>query len=54
MIVDIVQTGTTLKGNGLIEYEKIADVQAQLIANKQTYYLKEEEIYSFIQEIGVI
>lgn len=32
---------------------KFADVQAQLIANKQTYYLK-EEIYSFIQEIGVI
>ena len=54
VIVDIVQTGTTLKENGLIEYEKIADVQAQLIANKQTYYLKEEEIYSFIQEIGVI
>ena len=54
VIVDIVQTGTTLKENGLIEDEKIADVQAQLIANKQTYYLKEEEIYSFIQEIGVI
>lgn len=54
VIVDIVQTGTTLKENGLIEYEKIADIQAQLIANKQTYYLKEEEIYSFIKEIGVI
>lgn len=54
VIVDIVQTGTTLKENGLIEYEKIADIQAQLIANKQTFYLKEEEIYSFIQEIGVI
>lgn len=53
-IVDIVQTGTTLKENGLIEYEKITDIQAQLIANKKTFYLKEEEIYSFIQEIGVI
>lgn len=54
VIVDIVQTGTTLKENGLIEYEKIADVQARLIANKQTFYLKEDEIYSFIQDIGVI
>lgn len=54
VIVDIVQTGTTLKENGLVEYEKIADVQARLIANKQTFYLKEEEIYSFIKEIGVI
>lgn len=54
VIVDIVQTGTTLKENGLIEYEKIADIEAQLIANKQNFYLKEEEIYSFIKEIGVI
>lgn len=54
VIVDIIQTGTTLKENGLIEYEKIADVQARLIANKQTFYLKEEEIYQFIKEIGVI
>lgn len=54
VIVDIVQTGTTLKENGLIEYEKITDVQARLIANKQTFYLKEDEIYSFIKDIGVI
>jgi ATP phosphoribosyltransferase len=53
VIVDIVQTGTTLKENGLIEYEKILDIQARLIANKQTFYLKEEEIYHFMKEIGV-
>ena len=53
-IVDIVQTGNTLRDNGLIEYEKILDVQARLIANKQTFYTKEDGIYEFLNEIGVI
>lgn len=53
VIVDIVQTGTTLKENGLIEYDKIMDIQARLIANKQTFYTKEEEIYNFIKQLGV-
>lgn len=53
VIVDIIQTGTTLRENGLIEYEKILDIQARLIANKQSFYTKEEEIYDFIKEIGV-
>lgn len=53
VIVDIVQTGTTLKENGLIEYQTIMEIQARLIANKQTFYTKEEEIYAFIKEIGV-
>ncbi len=53
VIVDIVQTGTTLRENGLIEYEKIMDIQARLIANKQTFYLKEDEIYHFMKETGV-
>ena len=52
-IVDIVQTGNTLKDNGLIEYEKILDIHARLIANKRTFYTKEDEIYKFLTEIGV-
>ena len=53
-IVDIVQTGSTLKDNGLVEYEKIMDIHARLIANKRTFYTKEDEIYGFLTEIGVI
>ncbi|WP_031545983.1 ATP phosphoribosyltransferase [Salinicoccus luteus] len=53
-IVDIVQTGGTLKDNGLVEHEKIMDIHARLIANKRTFYTKEDEIYDFIKEIGVI
>lgn len=53
-IVDIVQTGSTLRDNGLIEYEKILDVHARLIANKRTFYTKEDGIYQFLTEIGVM
>lgn len=53
-IVDIVQTGTTLKENDLREYKTILPVQARLIANKQSFYIKEEGIYQFMQEIGVV
>lgn len=53
-IVDIVQTGTTLKENNLREYHTIMTVQARLIANKQAFYLKETELYQFMQEIGVV
>lgn len=53
-IVDIVQTGTTLKENDLEEYKTILPVQARLIANKQSFYTKEMEIYSFMQEIEVV
>ena len=52
-IVDIVQTGRTLRDNGLIEYAQIMDVTACLIANRQTFYTKEDEIYPFLKEIGV-
>lgn len=53
-IVDIVQTGTTLKENDLAEYKTILSVQGRLIANKQSFYIQEEEIYQFIQQIGVV
>ena len=53
-IVDIVQTGTTLKENDLREYHTIMTLHARLIANKQAFYLKESDVYQFMQEIGVI
>lgn len=53
-IVDIVQTGTTLKVNNLVEHNTIMSIHARLIANKQSFYTKEDVIYQFIKEIGVI
>lgn len=37
-IVDIVQTGTTLKANGLVEKQHISDINARLITNKAAYF----------------
>lgn len=44
VIVDIVETGTTLKENGLSVIEEIFPVSARLIANKSAYRFKGEEI----------
>ena len=44
VIVDIVETGTTLRENDLSVNEKITDISARLIANKASYEFKKEEI----------
>ena len=44
VIVDIVETGTTLKENGLKERETIAPVSARLIANRSSYVFLKEKI----------
>jgi len=43
-IVDIVETGNTMRQNGLEVGETIMQSSAHLIANKNSYYLKKEEI----------
>jgi len=40
VIVDLVETGTTLKENDLVVYEEIMDISARLIANKSAYAFK--------------
>lgn len=52
-IVDIVQTGTTLKANGLVEKRHICDVNAKLITNKEAYFKKSSEIEGLIKQLGV-
>lgn len=48
-IVDLVQTGTTLRENGLSVTEKIATSTARLIANPVAYRLKYEEMGRFYE-----
>ena len=43
-IVDLVSTGKTLKENGLIEIEKIMEVQSKLIVNRSAYKTLTSEI----------
>lgn len=50
-IVDIVSTGRTLKENGLVEYEHIADVSSRLIANPVSYRLKSARIQELVSRL---
>ena len=52
-IVDIVQTGTTLKANGLVEKQHISDINARLITNKAAYFKKSQLIEQFIRSLEV-
>lgn len=44
-IVDIVETGSTLKANGLKVIEKISDVSTRMIVNKVSLKFKKDEIF---------
>lgn len=50
-IVDIVETGTTLKENGLEVIEKIMPISARVIVNTASMKLRRNEIDSFIELI---
>lgn len=49
VIVDIVETGTTLKENGLEVYDAFMDLSARLICNKVSYKVKQEELREFMK-----
>lgn len=51
VIVDIVETGSTLKENNLQVLETIVPISAQLIANKAAYQFKYQEIETMSQRI---
>jgi len=53
-IVDIVETGTTMKQNGLKVVETIMDSSAHLIANKNSFISKKKEILSLYQKIAKV
>lgn len=50
-IVDIVETGTTLKENGLIIFDKICDISARLIVNKASMKMKKNLVLDLIDKI---
>lgn len=51
-IVDIVETGTTLKENGLEVIEKIMPISARVIVNMASMKLKRDEIDEFLENLG--
>lgn len=50
-IVDIMETGNTLRENGLIVLDRIMEISARVIVNKSSYKLKKNEIDDFINRI---
>lgn len=50
-IVDIVETGTTMKKNGLKVAETIMESSAHLIVNKNSFYTKKHEVLSLYEKI---
>ena len=51
VIVDIVETGTTLKENDLEVFETILPISARLIANKSSFKFKTAEIEKIVESI---
>lgn len=52
VIVDIVETGTTLKENDLTVVETVVPISARLIANKSGYKFKSREIDEVVRSIA--
>lgn len=50
-IVDLVETGETLKANGLIEIEAIAEVSSRLIVNRPALKTRPEEVGGWIERL---
>lgn len=51
LIVDLVQTGSTLAANGLVEVERIAEVTSRLIVNRTAMKTQSERVMSVVTRI---
>ena len=52
VIVDIVETGTTLRENNLEVIETIVPISARLIANKASFKFKQTQIETIVQQMS--
>jgi ATP phosphoribosyltransferase len=50
-IVDVVDTGNTLRVNGLVPMEHIADISSRLVVNKASMKTKHARIETFIKQV---
>ena len=51
-IVDLVDTGNTLRANGLVPKEHIADISSRLIVNKASMKMKHATVKTFIDNVA--
>ena len=52
VIVDIVETGKTLKENGLVVLETVCPISARLIANPSAYRFKTGEVQKLVSQLS--
>jgi len=50
-IVDVVETGNTLKANGLVEETTLFDVSSRLIANPASFVTKKKQVQAVINKL---
>ncbi|NMA92090.1 MAG: ATP phosphoribosyltransferase [Firmicutes bacterium] len=50
-IVDLVETGATLKANNLVEWELVTNSTARLVANRSSYHFKGNEISRLLSSL---
>ena len=48
-IVDLVQTGATLRANGLVEIERIADITSRFLVNRAALKTRPEEVTGWLE-----
>ncbi|PQJ95404.1 ATP phosphoribosyltransferase [Chromatium okenii] len=48
VIVDLVESGSTLKANGLVPLEHIADISSRLVVNKASWKMKHEAVTALL------
>jgi ATP phosphoribosyltransferase len=53
-ILDIAETGGTLRDNGLVVLEQVAELSARLIVNIASMKLKQYEIRRLVERLGVV
>ena len=51
-IIDVVDTGNTLKANGLEPLEHIADISSRLVVNKAAMKIKHARVSKLIEQIA--
>jgi ATP phosphoribosyltransferase len=54
LLVDIVETGGTLRANGLVELQQIAHFEAALIVNRASQWIKMEQIHELVERVGAV
>ena len=54
LIVDLVESGNTLKANGLVPLEFVSDISSRLVVNKASWKMKHETIKALVESLAEV